>query len=97
LNKWLQEVERTVVEHTTGMSEDQLIWHPEGKWCTADILEHLSLTYSGTRRAFEKVVAAGKPLATQPSVKQRLQIWLVTSVGYFPEGRKSPKVVHPTC
>ena len=39
---------------TNGMTEEQLTFHPEGKWSTAEILEHLSLAFGGTARGFER-------------------------------------------
>ena len=56
------ELERILVAINTaveGMSNAELAQHPPGKWSTAEILEHLSLTYSGTTRSLSKSLAAG--------------------------------------
>jgi hypothetical protein len=29
---------------TEGMSGEQMRWHPPGKWCATEVLEHLYLT-----------------------------------------------------
>jgi hypothetical protein len=78
-----------------GMSGEQLSWHPPGKWCAAEVLEHLYLTYTGTTRGLEKVIARGTPLATRPSMKQRLLTFLVVGVGYLPSGLEAPGIVKP--
>lgn len=96
MNKWLQRVEQMALDTTAGMTQAELEWHPEGRWSSAEILEHLFKTYNGTRRAFEKVEATGAALGGSPTLKQRLQAFVVTGIGYFPPGRKSPKMVLPT-
>jgi hypothetical protein len=79
-----------------GMSSEQLSWHRPGKWCAAEVLEHLYLTYTGTTRGLEKVIARGTPLATRPSLAHRLLTFAVVRVGYMPAGRKAPAIVQPT-
>jgi hypothetical protein len=95
MNKWLAQIEGMLTSATAGMTEEQLGWHPEGKWSTAQILEHLSKTYSGTVKGFEKAVAADKSLATRASTWQAFARITVVGLGYFPRGRKSPEVVVP--
>ena len=48
----LEEIQRA----TEGMSADQLAWHPPGKWSSADILEHLTLTFTGTAKGMRRVL-----------------------------------------
>ena len=91
LEKLMGAVE-TAVE---GMSGEQLNWHPPGKWCAAEVLEHLYLTYTGTIKGFERVIEAGKPLATRASMTQRWRTLVVTGFGYLPPGRKAPRVTEP--
>ena len=64
-----------------GMSSEQLSWHPAGKWCAAEVLEHLYLSYTGTIKGFEKVMTGGKPLATRASMKNRVQTFVVVTFG----------------
>ncbi len=78
-----------------GMSDEQLSWHPAEKWCAAEILEHLLLTYTGTIGGFEKVLARGRPLATRASLKHRVRSWVVVGFGHLPEGRKAPAATVP--
>jgi hypothetical protein len=78
-----------------GMSSEQLSWHLPGKWCAAEVLEHLYLTYSGTTRGLEKVISRGTPLATRPSLAQRVLAFVVVKLGYMPAGREAPAMVQP--
>jgi hypothetical protein len=80
---------------TNGMTEEQLAFHPEGKWSTAEILEHLALAFGATARGLERALAEGKPLGDLPSIKDRIKSFVVLNVGYFPPGRKSPPMVEP--
>ena len=78
-----------------GMSSKQLSWHLPGKWCAAEVLEHLYLTYVGTTKGLEKVITRGTPLATRPSMAQRLLTFVVVGLGYIPAGREAPRIVQP--
>src|SRR6266481_3443836 len=80
---------------TQGMTEEQLTYHPEGKWSAAQILEHLSLAFGGTAKAFERAAREGKPLGDRPNLSQRLTNIVVLSLGYFPPGRQAPTIVTP--
>jgi hypothetical protein len=46
----LQHIQQAIDHAVRGMSSEQLAWHQNGKWSAAAILEHLSLTYSGTAK-----------------------------------------------
>ena len=96
MNKWLAQIEGMLTSATEGMTEEQLLWHPEGKWSTAQILEHLSKTYTGTALGYEKAIAANRPLTTSSGqFKQEAAKFVLLRVGYFPPGRKSPERVLP--
>jgi hypothetical protein len=78
-----------------GMSSEQLRWHSPGKWCAAEVLEHLYLTYTGTIKGFERVITRGTPLATRASVAHRVLTFVVVGLRYMPAGRKAPAVAEP--
>jgi hypothetical protein len=82
-----------------GMTSEQLSWHPPGKWCVAEVLEHLYLTYTGTVKGFGRVDEAGKSLATAATFSHRWRTFVLLDVGYFvgyfPTGRKAPPVAQP--
>ncbi len=74
-----------------GMTESAMTQAPEGKWNSAQILEHLFLTYKGTNRGLAKCLEKGSPLATRATLKQRLGTLLVMNLGHMPGGRKAPE------
>ena len=76
------------------LNED-LSWHPPGKWGAAEVLEHLYLTYTGTVVGLERVLAGGKPIVHPATLRQRCRTLVVVGLGYMPEGRKSPRVAQP--
>ncbi len=80
---------------TSGLSPETLRAHPPGKWSVAEVLEHLSLTYSGTVKGFERLSAAWKPLGTAQTWRQRGQTLVVLGFGYLPSGREAPSMTRP--
>ena len=91
----LQSALALIDEATNGMNDEQLSWHPEGKWSSANVLEHLSIAFSGTAKGMSRILAAGKPDCRASTPKDVLQVLLVVKLGYFPEGRKAPAGVVP--
>ena len=95
MNAKLAELKRTLEDAIRGLTADDLVRHPEGKWNALQVLDHLNLTYTGTIKNFEKCLATGRPSA---SVDRRAKCWRRTTVvrlGYFPPGRESPRGVCP--
>lgn len=91
----LDTLKQSLESAVEGMSGEQLRWHPPGKWCAAEVLEHLYLTYTGTTRGLEKVMTRGTPLATRPSMRQRLLTFVVVGLRYVPSGFEAPGLVRP--
>jgi len=92
----LQEALKEIEAATAGMTEGQLKYHPEGKWCAAEILEHLALAFELTSKGCEKALAAGKNLGGEPSMKERLIQTIVVDLKYIPTGRKAPAITTPS-
>src|SRR6185312_953271 len=93
-NEKFAAIEATVDQATEDMTEEQLRFRPEGKWSTAEVLEHLALTYGGTAKVFEKRLAEG-PLGGPCTPKQVVGQVLTLELGLFPFKRKSPEPVAP--
>ena len=91
-----KQIHDAIANATEGLSENQMRQHPEGKWDTAAILEHLALAFGSTARLMDKCVGEGRTLATAATVKQRLGRMVVLGFSYVPGGRKSPERVMPT-
>ncbi len=92
----MQQVRQSIDQAVEGMSDEQLDFHPEGKWSTANILEHLALAFSGTSKGLERALEAGKPTGTRRSLRDIAIQFTVLTIGYFPPGRQAPKMVVPT-
>ena len=86
----LDALKRSLESALEGMSGEQLCWRLPGKWSSAQVLEHLHLTYVGTTRGLEKVLSRGAPIATRPSIAQRLLTFVVVGLGYHPAGVSRP-------
>lgn len=91
----LEKLKENLESAVEGLSSEQMSRHAPGKWCAAEVLEHLYLSYVGTINGFERLMKAGKPLATRASMKHRVQSFVVVGVGYMPPGRKAPAVAEP--
>jgi len=91
----LKKLQQAIAVAAARLSAEQLTWHPAGKWCIAEILEHLYLTYTGTIKGLQRVVEAGKPLATAATWAQRRRTLVVVGLGYMPSGREAPPVARP--
>jgi hypothetical protein len=91
----LQKLQAEIAAAVAPMSPAQLTAHPPGNWCAAEVLEHLYLTYTGTIKGFERVVEAGKPLATTQTWAQRGRTLVVVGLGHLPSGREAPPVARP--
>jgi uncharacterized protein DUF1569 len=91
----LEELKQVLETAVGSLSSEQMHWHADGKWCAAEVLEHLYLTYTGTTKGFERALEAGKPLVTQASPRQRMRRLIVLGFNYFPVGRKAPKNTEP--
>jgi len=91
----LQKLREEIASAIAGLSPDQLRWHPPGKWCAAEVLEHLYLTYTGTIKGLERVVEASKTPAATVIWAQHWRSLVVVGLGYMPSGRESPPVARP--
>ena len=91
----LDKLKESLQSAVEGMSSEQLSWHPPGKWCAAEVLEHLYLTYTGTIKGFERVMTSGKPLASRASMAHRVLTLVVVGLGHMPAGRKAPAIAQP--
>ena len=85
-----------VLEVTRGAGDEVRLRRDPAKWSPVEIVEHLTRSYSGTAKGFERCVEKGAPLATATTIKQRIQQFALINLGYFPEGRQAPKHIIPT-
>ena len=90
-----QRLQREIASAVAGLSAEQMSWHPPGKWCAAEVLEHLYLTYTGTIKGFQRLVASGKPPTAAATWAQRRRRLIVLGFSYLPPGRESPPFARP--
>ncbi|HKU28685.1 MAG TPA: DUF1569 domain-containing protein [Candidatus Sulfotelmatobacter sp.] len=95
MDSHLERLRQEITAAIAGFEPRQLSWHEPGKWCAAEILEHLHLSYTGTIKGCKRLLERGKPLASQRSFKNRAQSFIVVSLGYMPSGRKAPEGTRP--
>jgi len=95
LNPDLRRLRNAIGSATAGMGTEDLARHTEGKWSTAEILEHLCRSYTGTIKAFERCLQKGKPLARSSTFKDRIRTVVVTRLNYMPKGRTAPEPTMP--
>jgi hypothetical protein len=91
----LQVTRDAIDQAIDSMTAEQLNWRCEGKWCSAEILEHLALAYGGSAKLLARVAADGKSAATKSTLKQRFRTWVVTDREILPGGRTAPQMVTP--
>jgi hypothetical protein len=95
MDSHLHRLREAIESATRSMTIEDLKRHPEGKWSTAEILEHLFLTYTATVKGFERCLAAGKPLARVPGLKERLVASIALEAGYLGRKRQAPNNTCP--
>lgn len=96
MDKTIEELAGEIRQAVEGATERELTFSAmQGKWCAAQVLEHLQRTYTGTSKGLERALEAGKALATPVPWKMRVFQWTVIGFGYLPKGRKSPKAAEP--
>lgn len=95
MDAYIAQACREIEETTRGLTPYRLMAAPAGKWNSVQVLEHLLITYRSTTRVFESLKSS--PAEPMPSleIKQRIGIFLITSLGYFPEGRPAPAFAMP--
>jgi hypothetical protein len=96
VNTWFERLKSEMDDAVSGMNYQQLEFAPAGKWNSANIIEHLALTFGNTAKAFDKQLALeAKPSPRSPTLYERVGTIVVTRLSYFPGGRKAPSGVVP--
>ncbi len=80
---------------TDGLDAADLAAHPPGKWCAAEILEHLAKAYASTAYILDRCVGQGTTKARRATLRDRVAAFVVVDLGYFPAGTPAPEITHP--
>lgn len=95
MESYLQQLSKTLDAATSGMSDEALLRAPAGKWCAAEVLEHLRLTYTGTAKMLEK--NRDQAIVEPAEVSDQVQAarHLIFEQGKFFEGLQAPPFATP--
>lgn len=93
----IQQARDALFDAIRDLAPDQAEVAPGGKWSVAGIVEHLSLSYSKSAAGMERRREKGPGTSARSrTLRQRLQQFVIVTLGYFPPGRESPAAVVPT-
>ena len=95
MNRDLQELQRILQGAIAKASSIPAQPVASGKWTSAQILEHLFLTYKNTTRGLRRCLEKGIATFPPPTVRQRIGVVVVLGFGYLPGGAKSPERAVP--
>ena len=95
LSPLLQTALDAIRSATDGITAEQLAWHPEEKWSSAEILEHLSLAYSRTVDRMKVLLEQGTPEVRRRTFREWAGGLIVLKLERIPPGRKAPEAVSP--
>jgi len=92
LNRLREEIE----ESTEGLADVDWSRAPQGRWNSAQILEHLGRSYGTTAKMLELCMETGNaPQIRAAKIRELLVKLLIVNLGVFPSGAKSPVQVLP--
>lgn len=91
----LQTALEAIDRATSGMSSEQMMWHPAEKWSAAGILEHLSLAYGRTVERMKSTLHEGAPEVRRRTFREWAGGLIVLKLGRIPPGRKAPEALSP--
>ncbi len=91
----LEKIRHEMARITRDFKHEHWVRAREGQWNSAQILEHLLLSYTGTTKGLVKVMETGRPLASEPTIRDRVLSFLVTRLGMMPFRRIAPKQTTP--
>ena len=96
MDSYIAKAKDLIEQATTNVSEAELTGAPEGKWSPAQVLEHLAKAFGGSAKAFELQLEGELQPLRPCTMKERGGIFLICTLGYFPEGRKAPEKTLPS-
>jgi hypothetical protein len=95
MDRRLESAHAALEQSSAGLTLAQLTARPPGKWTIAEILEHLSLAFSGTASGARRATSSGRRSSRTADFRSRFRAFVVVECGYFPTGVDAPKMVVP--
>ena len=69
MSEYMARLQEAIASSICGMSREDLLRAPAGKWSTAEILEHLYLSYTGTVKGCERNLSAERLTFPHPELE----------------------------
>lgn len=91
----LREAMLHVDRSVAGMTESDVTWHPDGKWSSAEIVEHLSLALLVTVKAGRAVLRHRLPEIGPPALWEKIMVAIALGLGRFFVRLRAPRMVNP--
>lgn len=95
MDGYLEAAWKVMHRATEGMDVDALARHRPGKWSLAEIIEHLTRTFTSTVKLMERQMASGQPDERRRKWSEWIISMVVVRLGYMPSGRKSQESALP--
>lgn len=95
MHTYLQAAHDAIAQETEGLSTEAIVRPIDGRWCIAEILEHLTLAFTRNADAMHKALASGELRARTPRLREHVIRILVVDIGYFPRA-EAPRTTRPT-
>jgi hypothetical protein len=95
MDAWLDRLRNEIEETTLGLRESDWGFAPQGRWNSAQIMEHLGRSYGTTAKMLELSMDAGAPEVRAVKFSELWKKLLVVDLGMFPSGAKAPAMVTP--
>jgi hypothetical protein len=96
MNAWLDRLRKEIEETTSDLLDSDWSRAPEGRWNSAQILEHLGRSYGTTAKMMElNIREGGPPKVRAAKLSEFLTKVLILNLEIFPSGAKSPLLVMP--
>jgi len=97
MESWIANARQEIDVAVEGMQSEDFLRAPEGKWNMTQILEHLGRTFGSTAKMLELQLASGAaPMLPSRSLKDRLGVFVVVTLGHLPSGYGAPEATRPT-
>lgn len=96
MDAWLNRLRKEITETTADLNDSDWNRASRGRWCNAEIVEHLGRSYGTTAKMLElKMGVGGPPQIRAARVREFLLRVLIVDLQIFPSGAKAPDMVIP--
>jgi hypothetical protein len=95
MDAWLERLRKEIAGVTAGLSDADWRRAPQGRWTSAQIVEHLGRSYGSTAKLLELSLAAGRPEIRSAKLLETVLRGLIVNIGFFPSGAQAPAMVVP--